>query len=748
MIPQAASAPIIRYSPYARIRIKRVFYRCIETDEYRHLLVRVDAPEMFEAFTHKEMAVIEQGADYRYDPDWFKEGKVKARLRSGVERLADIPERELPKVLWKWEYCSRFTAMENAGEADRSESSMETTIGLIAVTVNALDCAKAKRKVEAKRKKTKAEPPLRKDGKPRKRRAGTEIVIRDPPCTKTLRRWLAILEEHDWAPEALRDRYRYCGNRTPGLDLEVYNLMVTRAVGYAAEHRPTRNGQYELLKVDIERLNTERESSGQEPLSVPSKRRFYKEIAGLDRFWVYARRHTLEAAKRKFPMVGEGLDVTRIGQRVEMDEWLVDLQTLLIKAGIWSTLSKELQAAVTRERWLLYLAMDVASRCVLGMRVAPTPSAANAIITFQMAMNDKKVFSDAVGALTPWFMATGIGTIATDTGSAFYSDEFRRAVLSTGATFDNPPVGLPHLRGTVERMFGSLHTRLVSRFTGRTFENVVALGEYDAEGRASVPLEKLCWALVRYIVDEYHNRPHEGLGGETPRNAWIRLSKEFGIIPRPDRETQRAIFGIELTRTLGTRGIRVLGLHYQSRRLHDLLLKRGGIKMDVRLDPLDLGRISVKIGSNWVSVPCGRRGFGDVSLRTWISASADLRARFAQEAALVEPIVLAAVRDIEKLGRDLQEQANLASELHTAEEIERAEESLTIAFNLPDWGDDPEPSPGGDLLDSVIPVGNPPPAPVVEATPPPSTTEEQAPSEIPQPPRPARTYRMGSRKDK
>jgi putative transposase len=170
--------------------------------------------------------------------------------------------------------------------------------------------------------------------------------------------------------------------------------------------------------------------------------------------------------------------------------------------------------------------------------------------------------------------------------------------------------------------------------------------------------------------------------------------------------------------------------------------------LDVRLDPLDLGRISVKIGSDWVTIPCSRRGFGDVSLRTWISASADLRARFAHEAALVETVVLTTVRDIEKLGRDLQEQANLASELHTAEEIERAEESLTIAYNLPDWDDDPEPSPSGDLLDGVIPVGTPPPGPVIEASAPPLATKEQASRETPQPPGSARTYRMGNRKDK
>ena len=75
------------------------------------------------------------------------------------------------------------------------------------------------------------------------------------------------------------------------------------------------------------------------------------------------------------------------------------------------------------------------------------------------------------------------------------------------------------MRGRIERFFGTMHTGLISRFTGRAFENVMAKGDYPAVGRASVPLDKVAAAQIRFVVDQYHNSPHRGLKGETPFDA-------------------------------------------------------------------------------------------------------------------------------------------------------------------------------------------------------------------------------------
>jgi hypothetical protein len=47
------------------------------------------------------------------------------------------------------------------------------------------------------------------------------------------------------------------------------------------------------------------------PLPHPSDKTFYKAIDKLDKFFVYAGRHGIAAAKRKFVMVTSGLGIVR-----------------------------------------------------------------------------------------------------------------------------------------------------------------------------------------------------------------------------------------------------------------------------------------------------------------------------------------------------------------------------------------------------------------------------------------------------
>ncbi|MEG9527994.1 MAG: hypothetical protein MIL41_19880 [Hyphomicrobiales bacterium] len=335
----------IAYGEHDRIRIGKVAYTCVEANEDGYRFRRVDDPDWFEAFTYAEMAVHERSREYRYDKEWFKEGKVRARQRSGVANFADIPKREQPKVLWKNAYVERFMAMVLRGEADRSNDGMTAAIKKIAVEVNELECAKIVRRTDEKRAKGKPVP-LKKDGTPRAIRSGTEIGSRKKPTYRTLQRWLRIMEDHDWAPEALRDNYRHCGNRTPKLEPEAHELVVEKANEYATQARPPRALLYDELDEAFRDRNKELAKVGLPPLRLPSRRRFYAEIKSLDAFWVYSRRHTLAAACRKFAAVEDGPAVTRIGERIEMDEWQVSLQTLLVQAKVWKDLDPETRKAV------------------------------------------------------------------------------------------------------------------------------------------------------------------------------------------------------------------------------------------------------------------------------------------------------------------------------------------------------------------------------------------------------------------
>ncbi len=65
-------------------------------------------------------------------------------------------------------------------------------------------------------------------------------------------------------------------------------------------------------------------------------------------------------------------DVTRIGERVEIDGFKVSLIHMAVESGLWAKLTPEQKAKVPKERWILLRAIDVASKCKLAEVIVPT----------------------------------------------------------------------------------------------------------------------------------------------------------------------------------------------------------------------------------------------------------------------------------------------------------------------------------------------------------------------------------------
>ncbi len=230
------------------------------------------------------------------------------------------------------------------------------------------------------------------------------------------------------------------------------------------------------------------------------------------------------------------------------------------------------------------------------------------------------------------------------------------------------------------------------------------MGEYPAEERASLTVEQLSWILVRWVIDIYHNTPHSGLGGETPNSAWERKSILFRIVPPPNRDQRRAIFGIRLRRTIGARGVRVLGLHFNNETLQQYRRDNAAIDLVVKVDPEDVGHVSVELGEGgaWLTVACKRPELIGMSIRDWIATARDLRSRFSEAAHITMPVVLDALDQIRKMLSGAVATANIGSTLLTREELERAETELMMGFELPDPIDDRDRNDRADFMSTVI----------------------------------------------
>lgn len=652
-----------------------------------------------------------QHPDFRQDTMFYTEPRARARARTLIESDDEIPAEELPEVRWR-EACVRAYYDEKtkdqrnpppAGQqrVNRTLPGFEEAMRRAGPRLMQLDYAKKAAAQQAAQKR----PSLNKSGHPRKVRVGRTVVLRSPPCPTTLRRWILAYEEAGCQAWGLRQCHCNSGNHEPRFEPDEYARLMEAVYAYMSRKRPSRKQCYSDYEDALEQENGKRAEAGLPPLRQIGASTFRAQIARFSRFQQDSARHGIEYAIRRNCGVRRKFEVTRIGELAQVDGCKVSLVNMAVESGLWATLTPEQQKAVPKERWFLLRAIDVASRCILAEVLAPTETTAAAAVLLRMMINDKTPLATAMGARTPWDYACLPHAIATDAGAAFRSDRFRQMLADLGITFVAPQVGQPNKRAHVERSFGTTRTQFLTQFAGQTFANIGDKGDYDPGKNANLFVDELARALVLYDVDIYHNSPHEGLYGETPRNCWQRLMVESGCSRvTPGAHQLRAIFGIPLTRTVGKRGIRFLGLHYQSSDLAALLADKGEIEIPVRVDPDNLGWISVQIGRTWRSVSCATSGLEGASIQEWLAVVEDQRRRYSIAAAASRPIIVDALRQIRAIAAKAERRFNIAPHTYDAEAIGRAEKEILHGFDIPEDASRQVKTPGEDPLAKGIPV--------------------------------------------
>lgn len=686
-----SAALAIRYAFDAldRHTIGGIAFRYVSSDRNGIVFARVDDPAIHAGFTHADFEACRRLPDYRHEPGWFHPARIKIRLRTGTTFVAHIDKAEQRIVAFRSAVCTLFLQMEAAGKASRSDASIKKAMAVIAPQIAHLPNVHN----------------LRKNGTPKRSRSGA-TDLRGLPGPKCFRQWLTRLRIADNDAQALQTYYDNCGPRAPVIGPDLRTLALQYVTKFASMGRPSKTELYKEFEDALAIVNAQRTAAGQETLVAPSSKWFNAQIRKLDAFDVHAGRYGPAAARAKFNLISHGVDAVRPLQRIEMDEWQVSLMVLAIDAGIWETLDADQKAAVERTKCWICVAICTATRCIVGLTLSRTPSGANALATLRMVVSDKGRFADACGALTPWDMCGGLEEVVTDGGPSFVWIKFRIAIAAMKGAKHIPTSGVPFLRGRVERVFRRIHTQLIARFSGRTFENTVRRGDYDSEKRAILFVDQLRWVLCRYVVDIYHNLPHEGLGGETPRNAWHRLVREYGLLQPPDRPSLRAAFGKRLRCTLSGRGVRVLGLYYQSTSLHAHFKKVGSRKVEVRVDELDLGAVSVDVGGGFLTVPCIHDDFSDVSIHVWMQTLDELRLRHAKDNRHGMQVVRETRRAIAALRENAEAFAGIPPETISELELARLERSLAFGF-VPTEPETDVDLVGDDDFDDVIEVAKP-----------------------------------------
>ncbi len=526
----------------------------------------------------------------------------------------------------------------------------------------------------------------RRDGqKPRKRKSGktTEAVLLPHPST--LRKSVAGFRKHGMAH--LVDSLACSGNRSSFFRPEEHALLMETIISsYLTLERKTKNATIADVAIAFRKAN---EARGKEvALRVPGREAVRAAIGRLSKAHVMFSRYGREEAVKRLRPVGRGLVIERPLQRVEMDEWKINLMSIIHSAGLQTVFGEEFLKTVGLDdetsRWWLVAAIDCRTRIILGMKLTRDPTTSAAQNCLRMVLSDKGQWADAVGAQTPWSQCGVPELLVTDNGSAFKAHLFSSCCSAIGTTLLRTIAGVAGMRGTIERFFQTGAINLLPRLKGRTFANVLERGTYPSEKRACLDVDDLCFALVRWIVDIYHNSPHEGLGGRTPLEQW-EADMAAGNFPKhsaPDSRTRRLAFGVQTTRTARESGITVLGVRYNSETLAAWCLVHGSRKLELRWDAENIGAIEVCLDGEWYEVPSVFDRFDGVNAQVWMKVRRDLRAKSPGRKQWDEDTVLKAIDDIEAMSAQKSLAFGIVDTTMTPTQLVNFEKSLFDGFEV------------------------------------------------------------------
>ncbi|WP_440657782.1 DNA-binding domain-containing protein [Ensifer adhaerens] len=457
-------------------------------------------------------------------------------------------------------------------------------------------------------------------------------------------------------------------------------LWLEFAREFASLTRPSMRACYLRLQAEVAKRNIELKANGLRIHHMPSRKCFERLIKSMGAYYLMAKRHGEEHARKKFAIVHGGLALERPGQIVEMDEWKVNLSILLTHFRIWNLLTDEEKNAVERARVWVTVAIDRATKCILAMHFSRRdPSHRSSLAALEMVVTDKTLISSVVGAGDPWVYGLVPEALCTDAGPAFIHEKFRAAVAALRCTQMFPRAGDAAARGTIESFFHTCELRFMDYFHGRSFSNILDRGKYDSHGYAVLNIDEFNRLFVRAIIDIYHNTPHSGLGFETPASAWFRLSQNCAVMQPIDDKSRRDIFGTELIRAITDKGVAVAGIHYNHADLQRARYEQQALphspapRIEVRASRLDVSKISFKKGNDWIEAKASIGIPEGTTLFEWVGARKDLASRHGANAEAKLSVLLACVRDLRAAGAAAATAAGLGVDVLLSKDYEGVE---------------------------------------------------------------------------
>jgi len=250
---------------------------------------------------------------------------------------------------------------------------------------------------------------------------------------------------------------------------------------------------------------------------------------------------------------------------------------------------------------ILYLAIDVKTRCIVGYSisygtsVAETSDAVIELLTH--CVTPKKKARHAIND----FPLTGrIHTVVGDAGKAFKNKRVTSFLAQIKCTHITTETASPWRKGVIEAYNRTLRSHFGDYLPGYVRHNGTNTYTQSVEAMATLSLDDFINATEMFILDVYHENSHAGLYGHTPLSICEKALEDYCPRPIEDLSLLESYRGEEMTgRIQPSVGIQLNHAFYQSEQLAELRMllkpaKKGASpEVSFNYDKSDISQISV-----------------------------------------------------------------------------------------------------------------------------------------------------------
>ena len=248
-----------------------------------------------------------------------------------------------------------------------------------------------------------------------------------------------------------------------------------------------------------------------------------------------------------------------------------------------------------------------------------------------------------------WDVFGPISNAVVDSGIEWRGESSETLMSSCGMAIRKQPRRKPWYKGHIERFFGNLKKTLIARLAGATNTND---DERDPKKEACITLTEFRGLFLEWMLTHVYYKTNSSRL-RMPATAWAEAVKKAPI-PTPDVRKIDEMCGLYDSAKLTRRGLQLEYLWYQCDQLQHMLNVHGKHTVGFRIDPENLGEITViddKTGGHF-QARCTQYGYAStVTLHQHKTIVSTLDKRAKKE--LMEPELVAARNALRQRLKDL-----------------------------------------------------------------------------------------------